>query len=561
MSQIALNPSACAAGADVRASNAWDRLASWRWWLATRVGIQGKIVFAVTFLLIGAMATTSWLFARQMRSALYDLSSQRAVEVSQTLALASELPLAQRNVEELNRIGNDLLRNRDILTVAFFDAKARPLAIACQDSKYFSDDPSFVPHIKTNIEYLMQVRHKAAEGVGTYAEIMAPVRHGNPSHLAGFVVTNIAEGVQRDQVNRVVLILVVFSGLAMALVLPLVSMLVHQIFQPIRQLVSATHQIASGDLDACVNVQRRDAIGMLARSFNEMVERVRRHQEALADANANLADMNRGLEDRIRQRTAQLEVANQRLSGEIAEKEDFLRAVSHDLNAPLRNISGMTSMLLSKSADKFDADVVHRLQRIQKNVEAETDLINEILELSRIKSRRQRLEAVNVQAMVEDLAGVFEDDLKRKNIELVIDNALPTLSAERARIRQVFQNLIDNAIKYMGDEEPGEGRERAIHVGCTRRESEAEFYVRDTGIGIDPADIDKVFYVFRRGKSSTVQNIAGKGVGLASVKSIIETYSGRIWVESQLNQGSKFIFTINGKFVGSSEVCSQQPKK
>ena len=125
-----------------------------------------------------------------------------------------------------------------------------------------------------------------------------------------------------------------------------------------------------------------------------------------------------------------------------------------------------------------------------------------------------------------------------------MDSNLPVLTCERPRLRQVFQNLIDNAIKYMGDRATKE-----IHVGCESRPSEIEFFVRDTGIGIDPEDLDKVFFVFRRGKNTQTANIAGKGVGLASVKSIIETYNGKIWVESKLGEGSVFRFTINARFL------------
>jgi signal transduction histidine kinase len=88
-----------------------------------------------------------------------------------------------------------------------------------------------------------------------------------------------------------------------------------------------------------------------------------------------------------------------------------------------------------------------------------------------------------------------------------------------------------------------------IHIGCELPPEEATFYVRDTGMGIEPDDVGKVFHVFRRGKNSSVQQIVGKGVGLASVKSIIETYSGSIWVESEPGKGSTFRFTINGKYV------------
>jgi signal transduction histidine kinase len=153
---------------------------------------------------------------------------------------------------------------------------------------------------------------------------------------------------------------------------------------------------------------------------------------------------------------------------------------------------------------------------------------------------------------VKDLEGVLEEDIRSKQISVIMDTPLPRLTAERARIRQVFQNLIDNAIKYMGDGSAGtDGAEpvKEIHVGCVVRPDEAEFYVRDTGMGIDPEDVGKVFYVFRRGRNSFAHKVAGKGVGLASVKSIVETYSGTIWVDSRVGQGSTFRFTINGKFV------------
>jgi signal transduction histidine kinase len=151
---------------------------------------------------------------------------------------------------------------------------------------------------------------------------------------------------------------------------------------------------------------------------------------------------------------------------------------------------------------------------------------------------------VDVGEMIEELRGLFEADLKSKSIELKLNTPLPVLHAELARIRQIFQNLIDNAIKYMGN-----GPCREIHVGCLMHVTEAEFYVRDTGIGIDPEDLDKVFFVFRRGKNAVSQQVAGKGVGLASVKSIVETYNGRIWVTSTPGEGSTFRFSINGKFV------------
>ena len=127
-------------------------------------------------------------------------------------------------------------------------------------------------------------------------------------------------------------------------------------------------------------------------------------------------------------------------------------------------------MLLARHREQFDQDINHRLERIQKNVEVETDLISELLELSRIKTRRQKMEMVETTVLVSDLQDIFEDDLRSRSISLLSDMRLPVLYGERSRFRQVLQNLIDNAIKYMG-----EGPTREIHVGCTLAKRKRSF--------------------------------------------------------------------------------------
>jgi signal transduction histidine kinase len=452
-----------------------------------------------------------------------------------------------------------------------------------------------VPNPRVNPDEVAQVTSRTEAGIGQHVRVTVPVRTtvpadgagnggGGSTRVVGFVTVALSETNNVSRLEQSQVIVVLIGAVAVLVSLPLVYMLVHRIFHPIRALVDATNRIAGGDLEAEVAIHRPDVIGTLARSFNEMVKKVRQQQRELESANAKLfaantqlestndqlatanyqlaraneklADANRDLEAKVVQRTAQVETANKRLRSEIAEKEDFLRAVSHDLNAPLRNISGMATMLLMKHRERFDEDIIHRLERIQKNVEVETDLIGELLELSRIKTRRQQFEPLDLDVLLSELAGVFEADLKSKQIALTVETSLPVVHAERARMRQVFLNLIDNAIKYMGE---GSGGERAIRVGCVLRAGEVEFYVSDTGIGIEPEDLDKVFYVFRRGKSATVQSVAGKGIGLASVKSIIETYEGTIWVESQVGKGTTFRFTINGKHVPGGSAPNTTP--
>ena len=513
-------------------------------------------------LLVAALSGSHYFFLRESRAALHRGAAKRAVCVAETLAMAGRVPLDESDQEELARMAREFVKNEDIVNVAFADASGKVLAAYCPDPDFHWQD--LTPDGRVDPQQLMKPRHGKSLVLGSYVTVTAPVlrtilSHGaeprtSTTRLVGYVTLSTSEQDEQSGLHRVYGVLVMVGCGVLLMTFPAVYTLVRRIFLPIRQLVDATNRISAGDLEARVDIDRPDLIGTLARSFNEMVQEIKAQRQELADANHDL-------EEKVRQRTSQFEAANKRLKAEIAEKEDFLRAVSHDLNAPLRNISGMAAMLLLKSKEKFDDDVIHRLERIQQNVQVETDLITELLELSRIKTRRQKMEAVPIDALVREIGGMFESDLKGKRVELVIDTPLPTLVCERARLRQVFQNLIDNAIKYMGD-----GMTREIHLGWVERTSEAEFYVRDTGIGIDPDDRDKVFFVFRRGKNAQAQTVAGKGVGLASVKSIIETYEGSIWVESDVGQGSTFRFTINGKFMPQTgtpadrNVCSSDAK-
>lgn len=314
--------------------------------------------------------------------------------------------------------------------------------------------------------------------------------------------------------------------------MPIATLIARHITVPIGALAAAAHKLAEGKLDHRVDLLRQDELGELADAFNRMAHTVQTQQEDIRRINSEL-------EQKVHDRTAQLEKVNSRLKAEIAEKEDFLRAVSHDLNAPLRNISGMASMLLLKYKDTLEADALQRLERIQKNVEVECELIGELLELSRIKTRREKIEAVDLHELIAQVAEGFSSDFETRRISFHITGRLPVMNAERSRMRQVFQNLIDNAVKYMRDDGP-----REIHVTLRWEREDLVISVSDTGMGIAPEDLPHLFHVFRRAKNATAMKIPGKGVGLASVKSIVENYAGRLWAESQPGVGTTFHMAI-----------------
>jgi signal transduction histidine kinase len=544
--------------------------------ISARLGLQGKLVLCFTILLVVSLGVSTWVSVRFCRQRLGDVMVDQAQQLSSTLALASQHDMARGRVDALQRLSEAMIRSQNVLFGGFLDPSGHAVAVSSHSPHFGAKELGAIRH---DPEHLMRVEAARTPDFGDFLQIVAPViamrdeaapdspgdaTAGSTSapargdSLIGYLVLGISDTRAQAQLRQLYALVSGIGCIMLMLGFPLAYLVVRRVFVPIRQLVAATQKIIAGDLSTQVAIHRPDLIGDLARCFNEMVRWVQQQRFALAaaneqlglsnrklaTANTHLADANRDLEAKVQLRTVELETANGCLRQESAEKEDFLRAVSHDLNAPLRNISGMASMLLMKHKGRFDEDIIHRIERIKTNVELETDLISELLELSRIKTRRQKMEAVELAALLDEMRGLFEQDLVSRNIELATETPMPVLLCERSRMRQIFQNLIDNAIKYMGD-----GPNKRIAIGCEVRAGEAEFYVSDSGQGIAPEDIDKVFFVFRRGKAASVQNIPGKGVGLASVKSIIQTYGGRIWVQSKLGEGTIFHFTINGQYV------------
>ncbi|HEX29638.1 TPA: HAMP domain-containing protein [Candidatus Poribacteria bacterium] len=311
-----------------------------------------------------------------------------------------------------------------------------------------------------------------------------------------------------------------FSSIAIFLVITAfgsilsLSLLSRYLANPLRRMADTAYWIAMGNLKKRVKVKGSHEISSLAESLNYMV-------------------------DQLQSTIAQLEKVNDRLRREMDEKDDFLRAVSHDLNAPLRNIAGMASMLMRRYSDSLDEKGKDRLSRIMRNVEKEQELIAELLELSRIKTRRQPFSMVDLNEVVEQVIDELSYDIEAKGGTVLIKDKLPTIYCERSRFKQLFQNLIDNALKYSKEDEPPR-----IEIGFQERDEDYLFYVKDNGIGIRDEDKERIFHVFRRVQSPQISKVEGKGVGLAAVKRIIEVYGGDIWVESKYGRGSTFFFSL-----------------
>ena len=241
---------------------------------------------------------------------------------------------------------------------------------------------------------------------------------------------------------------------------------------------------------------------------------------------------NRELENRA----DEIEVKNRELQGQNAELERFNYTVSHDLKAPLVTIKGFLG-LLQKDMNEQNAEAMARdLAQIGDAADQMAQLLNELLELSRVGRQMNAPENRELAALVQQAVERISIQLEERGIDLRIADDMPAVRGDPGRLLEVFQNLLDNAIKFMGEQDAP-----WIEIGAQRENGEVHCFVRDNGAGISTEYHDRVFDLFDRLDT----RIEGTGVGLALVKRIVEVHGGRIWVESAgEGQGSTFHFTL-----------------
>lgn len=324
----------------------------------------------------------------------------------------------------------------------------------------------------------------------------------------------------------------------------------------LENLTVAASKFADGDFSASTSIDGKDELGILGRAFNKMARSVEKLIVELRDRESELKAAHQDLEQKIEERTAELAIARDQALAANHTKSLFLANMSHELRTPLNAINGYSQLIEEVSKENGYDEILGDVNSIQKAGNHLLGIVSNVLDLSKIEAGKMEFELreFSITDLIHEVVTSVNPLVQTNNNQLEIhyDDGVTSMFTDVTKVSQVLINLIGNAAKFTED------GEITFTIEKHHQHNLVLFIVEDTGIGINPHQINSLFKEFTQADTSTTRKYGGTGLGLALSKRICEMLGGQIKVESELHKGTKFTICLPVKTVLKTNITSEE---
>ncbi len=530
-----------------------------------RKSLALKLIFVITVVLILTIGIFAFININLQKRHLVEGMQQNAIQLSQTIEKSITYDMLTARSDYVQRTIEDIGKQEGIENVRIFDKVGKIIvADSIDEVGNFIDKKAEACYIchseKEPLKRLSnqdRTRIFKSEGGKRVLGIINPIYnqpdcynnachfHPKEQNVLGVMDILISLTDLDEQIGigrRQILIYFICSFLFISLSTSLVVFIF--VNTPIHKLIEGTKKVADGDLDYRIGSHHSDEIGDLGKSFDEMTAKLKKSREEIEQWNERLRNEIKKATEKLENTNEELNIANKKLQALDEMKSDFMRRIEHGSRSHLSVVKSCLSLVLGEHYSELNDQQRDLIEMAERRSSTMLELLDDFLLLSYRRSAigAYNMEHVHLAGLIENIVSDIQPQAKKKNVEIDIQIPpdFPRVWADLAGLNEIFSNLLNNAVKYTGEN-------GAICLSAKQRGDFFEISVADTGIGIASEDYSKIFDEFYRSPNAKSYKIEGTGLGLAIVKEIVEGHDGCIEVQSELGKGCTFTISLPKK--------------